>query len=74
MTVVTETFIPRRSSYINAVEYDPDAQTLTVDFSDGTVFLYQDVPVEEYRRLTQAPSTGSYFYNFIRDSYEFEQQ
>jgi ABC-type uncharacterized transport system substrate-binding protein len=72
--VVAETFIPRRSSYINAVEYDPQTQDLTVTFADGAVFLYSDVPVAEYQRLTRAPSVGKYFYAFIRDSYSYEQQ
>lgn len=74
MTVVAETFIPRASTNIAAVSYDPDAQTLTVTFVSGDVYEYADVPDSVYRGFTAAGSAGKYFFRNVRGVYSYEQQ
>lgn len=49
------------SSMLNACAYDDEAKELTVQFSNGKIYVYEDVPVETYRELISADSAGRYF-------------
>ena len=62
-----------RSTYIAETEYDFDTGALTVTFSDGATWQYDDVPQLVYTQLVRAPSVGRAFRTLIRDSYEGEQ-
>ena len=73
MTMVAETFIFRSSSNLSSASYDPDEQTLTIEFQSGDAYTYSDVPVETYRGLTLASSPGQYFHRQIKSRYNFEQ-
>jgi len=57
------------SSKIRAVGYDAKAQTLEVEFSNGTVYAYSGVSPEVHRRLMNAPSPGSFFEERIAEEY-----
>jgi hypothetical protein len=57
------------SSKIRSVGYDPKAQTLEVEFSDGKVYAYSGVSSEIYRGLMNAPSPGSFFEDRIAEDY-----
>lgn len=57
------------SSNIRSVGYDPKAQCLEVELSDGRVVQYSRVPPEVHRRLMAAPSVTSYFRDQIEDEY-----
>ena len=74
MTVVAETFIPKASSNIASVTFDPSTDTLTVEFTSGDIYDYLNVPSTVYRSLTESPSTGSFFYRHIRSVYPNVQQ
>jgi ABC-type uncharacterized transport system substrate-binding protein len=74
MTVVAETFIPRNSSNIAEVSYEPDVENLTITFQSGDVYLYFNVPPHEYRGLCAAGSVGQYFHRNIKSRYSYEQQ
>lgn len=62
--------IRHRSSYIDETEYDDGA--LTVTFSDGSSWRYEDVPQDIYAQVISAPSVGRAFRQLIRDSYSGE--
>ena len=47
--------------------------TLEVEFLDGRVYQYFDVPEFEYRNLMQAGSHGTYFNASIRNTYRYTQ-
>lgn len=63
-----ETFLPR-SSNIDQVEYDSDAQTMTIQFKSGQSWEYTGVPHNVFLGIQNAPSAGSYFYRSIRNQY-----
>lgn len=48
------------SSKIRSVGYDPRAQSLEIEFSDGRISAYTGVSPEVHRRLMAAPSAASF--------------
>lgn len=61
--------IPVSSSNLSAVGYDPATETLTIEFNDGGLYEYYNVPQRIYEGLMRDSSKGGYFHRFIRDSY-----
>jgi hypothetical protein len=60
------------SSNLVSVGYDADAAVLEVEFKDGSIYRYLNVPQFEYDALMSAPSHGVYFNANIRKSYAYE--
>lgn len=54
------------SSNIAAIGYDSDTNELVVEFNNGGVYKYLDVPFETYQELMDAESHGVYFNANIR--------
>ncbi len=63
-----------KSSVIRAVDYDPEVETLEVRFVTGRMYVYFDVPEQEYGALLTARSAGEYFNTHIRDRYRCEER
>ena len=62
--------IPVKSSNLKSVGYDPESQTLEVEFKrNGAVYQYYVVSEETYNRLLGAHSIGSYFMKGINGRY-----
>jgi hypothetical protein len=59
---------PVRSSALRSVGYDKDSQTLEIEFTNGAVYRYSDVPPEVYRGLMAAESHGRYFNQHVRSA------
>lgn len=59
------------SSSMRSVGYDPDTETLEIEFDNG-IYQYQDVPETVYQELMAAESLGLYFVEKIKDQYRFE--
>jgi KTSC domain len=57
------------SSRIRAAGYDPKAQVLEVEFSDGKVVSYRGVSSEVHRQFVNAPSPVSFFEDKIAENY-----
>ncbi|MEA3207487.1 MAG: hypothetical protein QOE70_544 [Chthoniobacter sp.] len=57
---------PVSSSSLRAVGYDEAASILEVEFVDGGVYEYSNVPAKEYTSLMAASSIGSYFATHIK--------
>ena len=57
------------SSKIRAVGYDPRAQLLEIEFSDGKVVQYRGVSQEVHRQFVAAPSPTSFFEDKIDESF-----
>lgn len=64
---------PVSSSNIASVGYEPDTSTLQVEFNNGTIYDYYDVPEETYTALIGAGSVGSFFHANIRNTFSFQQ-
>ena len=60
-----------QSSNLLGVRYQPYTGTLEVQFHNGHVYQYFEVPAQAYTALMEAPSHGRYFNHFIRDRYRY---
>ncbi|MFO7190295.1 MAG: KTSC domain-containing protein [Pseudomonadota bacterium] len=63
---------PVASSNIAAVGYQNG--TLAVQFTNGRLYHYSDVPPEVYAEMLAASSVGKYFASNVRGKYPAEQQ
>ena len=59
------------SSNLYSVGYDPDTATLEVEFRDGSIYQYSNVPTRVYDGLMNAGSHGQYFHRYIRDVHSY---
>jgi len=66
------TRIPVRSSNIASIGYDVEEGILQVEFLDGSVYNYYEVPEEVHDGFMVAPSKGRFLWREIRDMYEYE--
>jgi uncharacterized protein len=62
---------PVSSASLKSIGYSEDQEILEVEFVDGGVYQYLEVPREEYVALMGAESHGSYFSHNIRGAYEY---
>ena len=63
--------IPVSSSNVYSIGYDPNTLTLEVEFTNGSIYQYFDVPEIEYNNLIGAESIGSYLYQNIKNNYRY---
>jgi hypothetical protein len=59
------------SSNIASIGYDADSQTLEIEFLNGGVYQYFDVPQYVYEELMNADSHGQYLAQNIKGVYRF---
>lgn len=59
------------SSNVASVGYDPNTLTLEVEFKDGSVYQYFDVPETVYQELRRASSVGQFMHANIRNNYRY---
>jgi len=59
------------STNLAAVGYDEANQTLRVEFKNGGIYDYYDVPQSEYENLMQASSHGQYLAQNIKGRYRY---
>ena len=59
------------SSNIASVGYDNQSSTLEIEFLNGSIYQYFDVPESVYNELMQAASLGSYLNSYIKGKYRF---
>lgn len=63
---------PVSSSNLVSVGYDPNSETLEIEFKGGTIYRYFNVPSFVHEQLMSANSHGVYFNANIKDKYPFE--
>lgn len=63
--------IPVESSNIASIGYDEDSNTLEIEFHNGGVYQYFDVPFQVYDDLMSAESKGIYLAQQIKGKYRF---
>ena len=54
------------SSNLASVGYDAESKTLEVEFTNGTIYQYLDVPDNIYSGLMSASSHGQYHAAYIK--------
>jgi hypothetical protein len=59
------------SSNISSIGYDEGSSTLEVEFKNGAVYQYFDVPLNLYEGLKNASSTGQYLAQHIKGYYRY---
>jgi hypothetical protein len=62
-----------KSSMVYAVGYDRMTKELEVVFRKGGIWIYEEVPEDEYERMISSDSIGSYMRSCILDCYEGDQ-
>lgn len=63
---------PVESSSIASIGYDPAARVLEVEFRNGGLYRYRDVPRELFAGFMAAASKGRFFIERIRGKFDFE--
>ena len=59
------------SSSLSSVGYDAGSETLEVEFKNGGVYRYLEVPEDEWRSLQSAESKGSYLNTHIKPRHPY---
>ena len=62
---------PVSSSNLASVAYDLASNTLEVEFKDGAVYQYFDVPPRVHSELRNASSVGGYFAANVKGTYRY---
>jgi hypothetical protein len=57
---------PVTSSQLAAIGYDPETQTLAIEFKSGGRYHYANFSPEDWAKLESAESVGSHFYRNIK--------
>jgi hypothetical protein len=59
------------SSSIRSIGYDPVTAVLEIEFCEGHVYQYINVPHDIHQRLMMARSHGSFFTKAIRPAFRY---
>ncbi|KER07065.1 Lysine--tRNA ligase protein [Marine Group I thaumarchaeote SCGC AAA799-E16] len=60
------------SSNIRSIGYDPDSETLEIEFHSGGIYQYFGVPSNVYDALMSASSHGGFFAANVKDNYRWQ--
>lgn len=60
------------SKHIFDAHYDEVAETLRIQFTSGSIYLYKSVPQATYDALMKADSASGFFRDQIKDVFQFE--
>lgn len=64
---------PLRSRALVSAGYDPETQLLELEFHNGRVYRYRDVPPGVYQFLLRTPSKGGFVNRMIEGQYPYEE-
>jgi KTSC domain len=59
------------SSNIASVGYDPDTETLEVEFLNGSIYQYFNVPQNMYDKMMKDGSKGRFLNTYIKNAYPY---
>ncbi len=59
------------SSTIVSIGYDPGTETLEVEFQNGGVYQYYNVPDPIHKQFMESGSKGQFLYTYIRNAYPY---
>ena len=66
-----ENFEFKNSSNIKSASYNVDTKDMTIIFKSDSKYVYRDIPVDLYKKFTEAESAGKFFYSNIRNHYKY---
>jgi hypothetical protein len=64
--------IPVVSSNLSEIGYDETTRTAYIRFTNNTLYVYRDVPPQEFESFRNAPSLGSYLHRNFKNVYPYE--
>lgn len=65
--------IPVQSDYLHSVGYAPCASVLEIEFVEGMVFQYLDIPTSIYDALMATPAKEAFFREKIEPNHHARQ-
>lgn len=65
--------IPVQSDYLQSVGYAPCASVLEIEFADGRVCQYLDIPTSVFDALMASPTKTSFFHGRIEPKHNVRQ-
>jgi lysyl-tRNA synthetase class 2 len=72
--VIAFPLLKSHSVALKSFDYNLETKTLRVEFINGTVYQYHDLPETIYKELKNAPSKGQYFNANIRERFGFDRE
>jgi len=78
MGIIKETILGTRiineiqSSNLKRTEYDTELSHLIVEFNNGLVYMYEDVPHKVYTQFRLSESQGKFFSAEIAKKYKYK--
>jgi hypothetical protein len=63
--------VPVTSSQVKAAGHDPITRTLAVEFKNGGLYHYSDVPAELFTKLRLAESVGAFLSANIKGKFKY---
>lgn len=72
--VIAFPLLKSQSNSIKSFDYDPEKKTMRLEFQNGSIYTYHDLPPSVYQGLKESPSLGQYFNTHIRDKYAFDRE
>lgn len=64
-------WVPVTSSTISRIRWDPQSLILEIEFHNGRIYQYFDVPEAVFQALRNAPSVGTYFSQNVKGAFRF---
>jgi hypothetical protein len=64
---------PLKSRAVLSAGYDAESRVLELEFHNGRVYRYRDVPEGVYQFLLRTESKGGYVNRMIQDRYSYEE-
>ncbi|MFN7179436.1 KTSC domain-containing protein [Hyphomonas sp.] len=59
------------SSNVTSIGFDPNSETLEIEFKGGAVYQYYGVPAHLYEQLMGSSSVGSFVNTYIRNAFPY---
>lgn len=72
--VIAFPLLKSQSVAIKSFDYDEKKGILKVEFTNGSIYKYHNVPKAIYQELEKHPSKGQYFNAEIRDKFGFDRE
>lgn len=77
MAIIKETILGTKiinevqSSNIKRTEYDTETKHMIVEFNNGLVYMYEDIPHNVYTQFRMSESQGKFFSSQISKNYKY---
>ena len=60
-----------KSTVMNEVNYNDETNEMTIEFWNGSIFVYKEVPKELYEEFIDSTSIGQFFHRKVKDKFTF---